>query len=145
MMVFRRTIHVGLPPERAIHAFTPVRERAWVHGWDPFFPSGEHGDGAEPGTVFITEHLGNTVWIVANRSGHSVRYARVTPGHLAGLVEVRCSAAEGGGTTAEVTYELTPLSDDARPELECFAAGYDAEILRWEQAIADAIAAGGLS
>jgi hypothetical protein len=99
----------------------------------------------EPGTVFITEHLGNTVWIVANRSGHSVRYARVTPGHLAGLVEVRCSTAEGGGTTAEIRYELTALSDDARPELERFAAGYDAEILRWEQAIADAIAAGGLS
>ena len=85
------------------------------------------------------------MWIVAHRSDHSVRYARVTPGHLAGLVEVRCSAAEGGGTTAEVGYELTALSEGARPELERFAAGYDAEILTCEQAIADATAAGRLA
>ena len=141
----RRTIHVALPPERALHAFTPVGERAWVHGWDPVFSAGEHGDGAEPGTVFTTEADGRTtVWVVADRRVDGVRYARVVPGHHAGMVEVRCTAAEDGGTTVEVTYELTALSDDARPELERFTAAYAAYIGEWERAIAEAISSGRL-
>jgi hypothetical protein len=68
----------------------------------------------------------------------------VAPGHLAGLVEVRCTAADEGGTRAEVTYELTALSDDAGPELERFTAGYEAYIGEWERAIAEAISTGRL-
>jgi hypothetical protein len=144
-LTLRRTIHVALSPERALHAFTPVGERAWAHGWDPIFPAGEHRDGAEPGTVFTTEAHGyTTLWVVADRRLDAVRYARVAPGDLAGLVEVRCTAAEDGGTTAEVTYELTALSDDAGPELERFTADYEAYIGEWERAIAEAISTGRL-
>ena len=84
------------------------------------------------------------MWVVADRRLDGVRYARVAPGHLAGLVEVRCTAAEDGATTVEVTYKLTALSDDARSELERFTAGYEAYIGEWERAIAEAISTGRL-
>ena len=130
--ILRGTVRVDGPPERTFHLFTPVGERLWAEGWDPLFPAGEQGDGAEPGTVFVTAaHGRETIWVVLDRGADAVRYARITPGHLAGTVEVRLRDDE-----AEVTYDLTALTDDAQPELEDFAAGYDAFMAEWERAIA---------
>jgi hypothetical protein len=58
---------------------------------------------------------------------------RITPDRLAGTVEVRLRTGE-----AEVTYDLTALTDDALRELEEFAAGYGAFLAEWERAIAAA-------
>ena len=101
-MIFTHSFFLPLPPERALHLFTPVGERAWAGHWDPHFPAGEHGDGAAPGTVFLT---GDTHWVVTDRREDGVRYARVTPGVRAGTVEVRVTAegprsARGGRRTA---------------------------------------------
>jgi hypothetical protein len=134
-----RSIRVALPPGEAIRLFTPVGERDWVEGWDPQFPAGESGDGSEPGKVFTTEAHGPfTVWVAVDREADRVRYARVTPGVWAGTVEVRLGAADDGGTTAEVTYDLTALSDEGERELREFEASYDAEIGEWERLIAQA-------
>jgi hypothetical protein len=75
-------------------------------------------------------HDRDTIWVVLDRGGDALRYGRITPGHLAGTVEVRLSDGE-----AEVTYDLTALTDEAQPELEHFAAGYDAFLAEWERAI----------
>lgn len=125
-MIYRHELSVPLPPERAIHLFTPVGERAWVPHWDPAFPAGEHGDGSAPGTVFLT---GDTHWVVADRTPDRVRYARVTPGVRAGTVEVRVRP-DGERSTAEVTYDMTS-----------FAPGddYDPAIGEWEAKIAAAV------
>jgi phage terminase large subunit-like protein len=122
-MIYSRSIPVALAPERAIHLFTPVGERAWVAHWDPAFPAGEHGDGSAPGTVFLT---GDTHWVVVDRAPDRVRYARITPGVRAGTVEVRVRA-DGDGAIADVTYDMTPI-----------AAGdeFDPAIHEWENAIA---------
>ena len=125
-MIYSHRFPVALPPARAIHLFTPVGERAWAPHWDPRFPAGEQGDGSAPGTVFLT---GDTHWVVTDRTDDHVRYARVTPGVRAGTVDVRLRP-EGAGSTAEVTYDITPL-----------AAGddYDPAIHEWEPAIAAAV------
>lgn len=89
----RRELRIDMPAERALHLFTPVRERLWVKGWEPRFPDGERGDGATVGTAFITEHAGAGHRVDGlDRGEHLVRYARTTTGHSAGLVEVRCHA-----------------------------------------------------
>ena len=72
---------------------------------------------------------GGTVWVALG----DLRYARVTPGVQAGTVAVRL-APDGDGTRAEVTYDLTALSDDA--DLAAFAAGFDAMLAGWERDIA---------
>jgi hypothetical protein len=117
------SLHVALPPERAAALFTPEGERRWAQGWAPEYPA--------DGPVFVTND-GATVWIELG----DLRYARVTPGVQAGTVAVRL-APEGGGTRAEVTYDLTALSGDA--DLPAFAAGFDDMLAAWERDIAAAL------
>jgi hypothetical protein len=128
-MIYSHSLRVPLPPERAIHLFTPVGERLWVSHWEPRFPAGEGGDGSAPGTVFLT---GDTHWVVVDRTPDRVRYARVTPGVRAGTVEVALRA-DGDGTIADVTYEMTSFAEDD---------DYDPAIREWEPAIAAALAGG---
>jgi hypothetical protein len=119
------TITVPLPPDEAITLFTPEGERAWVPGWDPHHHSA---------TVFTTAE---TIWVVLDAPEHTVRYARVTPGVHAGTVEVRCRP-NGATTTAEVTYDLTPLAPDTLGHLE---HGFDTMLADWERSIAEACTA----
>jgi hypothetical protein len=126
-MTYSHSISVALPPERAMHLFTPAGERLWVSHWEPRFPAGEHGDGSAPGTVFLT---GDTHWVVVDRTPDRVRYARVTPGVRAGTVEV-VLRPDGEGTLADVTYDITPLAGDD---------DFEPAIHEWEPAIAAAIA-----
>jgi hypothetical protein len=124
-MTYSHSVHVPLPPERAMYLFTPAGERLWAPHWEPRFPGGEHGDGTAPGTVFLT---GDTHWVVVDRTPDRVRYARVTPGVRAGTVEV-VLRADGEATIADVTYEMTSFADD----------DFDPEIETWEPAIAAAL------
>ena len=117
------SLHVALPPERAAALFTPEGERSWAPGWAPEYPA--------DGPVFLTND-GATVWIELG----GLRYARVIPGVQAGTVAVRLEP-DGGGTRAEVTYDLTALSPGA--ELAGFAAGFDAMLAAWERDIAAAL------
>jgi hypothetical protein len=131
------TVRVTLPVERALDLFTPRGERRWADGWDPAFPGGEADDSA-PGTVFLTH---DAIWMVADRTERSLRYARARPGVWAGTVEVRCEP-DGDGTAARVTYDLTALDATERERLRDFADGYDAFLAEWETEIAAAIARG---
>jgi len=131
---------VPAPPDRALHLFTPVGERLWVDGWNPWFPAGEEGDGAIPGTVFLTEHGGRrTVWTVVARDDRSARYARVSPDYWAGIVEVRCREERDGTTRVTVRYELTALGEDGRRDLEAFARAYESYIAEWGRLTAAAL------
>ena len=122
------SVPVPLPPDEAFDLFTPEGERAWVPGWEPRFPA---GDDLAPGTTFLTHE--QTIWVIADRSPSSVRYARVTPGVHSGTVEVRVEAADGG-TRAQVSYDLTALGDPA--VLDRFASDFDAMLAEWERLIA---------
>lgn len=133
------TLHFAAPVERVLGMFTPAGERLWAQGWDPSFPAGERGDGADPGTVFTTEHSGPSTWIVVERSATSARYARVAHGRNAGLVTVACSPDDDGGTAATVTYELTALSPEAEAELDHFAHEFPAMMRTWEESVSAAL------
>ena len=120
---------VAAPPERAFHYFTPLGEREWAHGWDPVFPAGDE-------TVFETHHS-STTWVVVDREpGQRIRYARIAHGLTAGTVEVRLAARGDAATEVTVTYDLAALTDSGREHLESFAAGYEAYVRSWEEAIA---------
>ena len=128
-------VRVGLPPAEAMELFTAVGERRWAAGWDPVFPSGDERE--DKGAVWVTE---GTTWVIAARGELSATYARVGHGEWAGLVEVRCEAADGGGTVAHVTYDLTALDPSQDAELERFAADYDAFMDEWQRGLDDALA-----
>jgi hypothetical protein len=130
-------VHVPLPPGEAFELFTPSGERVWAEGWDPRFPVEAHEETA-PGTVFETDHGGRrSTWIVAGCDpGRCITYARVSESESAGTVMVECRSGTAAGTDAHVTYTLTALRNEARPDLARFAAGYDEFLAHWERAIA---------
>lgn len=132
---------VALPPERAFRLFTPRGEEDWAAGWKPRFPA-PTGDDTAPGTIFETDADDGrtTTWVIVDRTpGHYVRYARVTPRHIAGTVTVTLDETDGHSDVT-VTYELTALTDAAAEQLTEFAAGYPAYIHSWQEDIATFLA-----
>jgi hypothetical protein len=130
-------IKVALPPDEAFTLFTPRGEERWVDGWRPRFPVPAPDD-TVPGTVFETSHDGETtIWLVLEREpGRRVSYARVTPGSRAGTVTVTLDEDGERRSIVHVVYELTALTPEAAEELDGFAAGYEAFLRSWEDAIA---------
>jgi hypothetical protein len=127
---------VALRPDRAFRLFTPRGEQEWVAQWKPQFPAGA-ADDTEPGTVFETQAHGQiTIWVVVDRQpNRRISYARVIPHVEAGTVTVVLEDA-GGHSDVTVTYELTALTDAARPRLHEFAERYAAFLRSWQDAIA---------
>lgn len=141
------TIHLHAGPERVFPCFTPEGERRWVPGWDPVHR--HPADGAlQAGGVFVTRAPGEpeTVWMVMRHDPRAldVAYARITPGIRAGVVEVRCQPAPGGGTQAHVAYTLTALSPRGNEVLGAFTEDrYAAMLGDWEAAVNRCLAVDG--
>ena len=135
----RGEVPVALPVGRAFFLFTAAGERLWAPGWEPRFPAGEE---ESAGSVFVTAAGGvETFWVIVERGERSVRYARVAPGVSAGTVEVQLRA-DGDGTSAEVAYDLTALSDEGDAALANLESGYAEFLGEWRDAIAAAVSSG---
>jgi hypothetical protein len=131
-VVLTGRVHTGLPPEEAFVLFTPRGEERWAEGWRPHFPVETVSD-SEPGTVFETHH--GTIWVVIGREpNRSISYARITPGDRAGRVMVTLD-----DTGAEVTYDLTALTEESTEHLRDFADRFPAFLRSWEDAIARSV------
>lgn len=109
-----RSFRLDAPLERVLPLFTAEGERSWAAGWEPVILSGA----VERGSAFATRaHNGiETTWIVADYrpAEGRVSYARLAQGSNIGLVDVSCTAAEGGGTVVSVRYTLTGVSEQGR-------------------------------
>lgn len=94
----------------AIDFFTPEGERTWAPGWNPTYPAGKVSE--SPGTVFITSHGdAETLWVTEaiDREANTSSYARITPGHHAGTVRVRCEDQPDDRCVVTVEYDMTAL------------------------------------
>lgn len=150
------TFTLPAPLAAVFPLFTPAGERRWAPGWDPHFrhPATEE---PLPGAVFTTAADGHeTIWVVleCDAAAGRARYARVTPGQRAGLVEVTCrqaplptqQAVDATGpaavdsTAVTVRYQLTALSPSGRVALASFAdeESYRQMIDGWRQRILEA-------
>lgn len=130
-------VRVNAPPRRAFQLFTVPGEKQWVPHWDPRVLSG--GDGRQKGAVFTTTH-GNeaTLWVVVDFDSDQrhARYARISPESRAGTVEVRVRDDGQGGSLAEVTYELTALTEAGNRYLADFGTQEFARMIeQWEELI----------
>ncbi|MEE8332008.1 MAG: SRPBCC family protein [Acidimicrobiia bacterium] len=105
----------------AIDYFTPEGERAWVPDWNPIYPTGDPSESS--GTVFTTSAGGvDTVWVVhrVDRVGYSSAYSRITVGHHAGTVHVRCEDLGSGRCAVAVEYDMTLLPGSDPSELDAY-------------------------
>jgi hypothetical protein len=114
-----RSFRLDAPLARVFPLFTAEGERSWAPGWEPVILSGA----VERGSAFATRsHTGiETTWIVADYrpTDGRVSYARLAQGSNIGLVDVTCTAAEGG-TVVTVRYTLTGVSEQGRAFVQEF-------------------------
>jgi hypothetical protein len=139
------TIRLQAPPVRAFPMFEPEGERAWAPGWDPTWLHPLDGRAREGGVFLTGAPGGETIWtMVAHEPPAYVRYARVTPGVHAVMVDVRLRPADADETRAEITYTMTALSPAGNDAVAEMAGRYDGWMMEWEQAINAALAAGAM-
>ena len=124
-------------PDDAFPLFTAPGEELWAPGWEPLILS---GDGYEEGTVWVTEGHGHTTyWYVAtyNTVERHAQYVRVTPGANTGTVDVHVVSDGNGGSTVNVTYTLTGLSDVGNESIESMLdeSAYSEMMEHWRGAI----------
>lgn len=126
-----------LSAAEAIWLFTPEGERAWSPGWSPRYATGESSEA--PGTVFTTvAHDTETIWVIVeiSRTGGLATYARVTPGHHAGIVSVQCVDTRPGHTTVTVSYDMSLIGDLDSSGFDAYAPAQFEEMMRhWSEAI----------
>lgn len=126
--------HLDAPLSRVLPLFTAEGERAWAPGWEPLILSGER----ERGSAFRTRHGGrDTTWIVTDYrpAEGRVSYARLAQDSNIGLVDVVCTARDGG-TEVSVRYTLTGLNAQGEAFVRGFleAGHYDSMIEEWRTA-----------
>ena len=136
------TIRLHALPERVFPLFEPEGERAWPPGWDPRFLHPLDA-GTQEGAVFVTEANGRqTIWMItAHHPPALIRYARITPGLHAVIVEVHLSA-EAAQTHARITYTLTALTPAGNDAVAETTAGYDVWMAEWQQLVNAALLGG---
>ena len=141
-MIKRRSAHgefiLPVSAADAIGFFTPEGERDWVPGWNPIYPEGEASE--TPGTVFTTAH-GHVqiVWVIhhIDRAEGSAAYSRITPGHHAGTVRVRCTDQESCRCAVTVDYEMTALTDGNPTALDAYdEASFETMMEQWATMVA---------
>jgi hypothetical protein len=136
--VCRGEFTLPLPVAEAVPLFTPEGERRWAGpSWDPLYPVADaRQDDSAPGTVFTTEsHGGAATWIVLERRGDGMRYARVAPGQIAGTIDVRCAEAAPEQTLVTVEYDVTSLGPDGTAFVGELESGFDAFLEGWRHEI----------
>jgi hypothetical protein len=136
-------VRVAAPVETAFPLFTPLGEKLWAPGWDPAFHHPADGTPVA-GMAFSTANSDGapTHWVLVDwdPERHVVRYARMTPGLRVGTVEVTCRTAGPAATAAQITYDLTAISDVGDADLATWTKEWFAGFLQeWEGEIARAL------
>ncbi len=106
------TMHHPAPPGEVFPLLCPVRERAWLEGWDPTIVHTRSGV-AEPGCVFTTAGAGGAadVWTVSRHDPleRRVEFVVVAPGLYVMKLDIALEA-EGPGTLAAWRRTFTALT-----------------------------------
>lgn len=136
-MTRRGSFELDLPPDNALPLFTVQGEKLWIPILDPVILN---GDGYEESAVWVTTHHGHTTyWYVAKYDTESrqARYVRVTPEANAGTVDIAVTANGKGGSTINVTYQLTGLSEAGNKDIESLLneAAYKNMMQDWQSMI----------
>ena len=112
-------IILDAPINKVFRLFTPSEERKWDRDFDPEFLYPENGKMREDAVFTTTADRQTTIWMVKQYTTykHHIAYHRITPGVVAGIVDIKCNPY-GEQTSATIRYSFTTLSKDGIAFLE---------------------------
>jgi len=130
---------IEAPPEKVFPLLCPVREAAWLPGWQYQLIYSKSGM-AEDACVFTTpnERGPESIWMVTHYqpAAYAIAYAWVQPGMIATQLRISLAAAPGGKTSAWIRYSYTGLSADGNAVLERYTdEWFRNKMWWWETAI----------
>lgn len=121
----RHTQRIRASSAEVFPLLCPVREREWLHRWDPAWVVTESGF-AEQGAVFVTEVEGRqATWMITEHDpeGGFVAMVEIVPGLVAIGLNIQVNDVGDAETECIVSYVYTAMS----PEGEAFVRERTAE------------------
>ncbi len=141
-IVRTHTQRIEAPPDEVFPLICPVREADWLDGWADTYELLYSESGlAEKNCVFRTfeRDAPETIWTISEHDPERqlVEFVRVTAGLAASTLRVGISDSGDGASTVEVTYTVTPISEEGAAYA---GARYDPDRLRddvrwWETSL----------
>ena len=133
------TQHLAAPPGEVFPLLGPVGEKKWGgEGWTPRFIY-PVGGADEAGCVFATGAPdAETIWMLTtfDRTAGRVEYVQMTPGMRVTRLQIDLRPEGSEGTTAEIRYTWTSLSDKNEAFLAMHAGpAFDHAMAQWEGAV----------
>lgn len=134
----RRQVNLATP-DKVFPLLCPVLEKEWIDGWEYEMIYSVSGV-AEKGCVFQTPSPGNvkTTWYTTRHEPEQfiVEFVRITPEEMTVRIYIRLTDNNNGTTTADITYEYTPLSETGNDWIEKESETvFNANMAYWEKAI----------
>jgi hypothetical protein len=135
----QHTQSLTAPPERVFPLLCPVRETDWAPGWAPSRVVSESGV-MEEHCLFTTpeEDGAEAVWINTRHDNEtlSLELWKIIPERAVCQLDIRLTAAMGGGSDATITYTCTSLGPSGDEFLEGFTGEwYEAFMRYWEDSL----------
>lgn len=130
-------IILDAPINKVFRLFTPLEMKKWEQDWDPQYLYPENGKMMEDAIFTTRSDNGSTIWLVKMYTTykHHIAYHRVTPGKVAGMVNIKCNPY-GEQTRATVRHTFTTLSQEGGALLQDWTPDfYRSYIEQWRKKI----------
>lgn len=138
MIVREGVLHLPVPPDLAIHFFTPRGQEIWRPGWRPDYLRQRHGE-LRPGSDFVVDNgEGCCAYRVeeVDLQGGRLRYSWAAPASDVGTMDVRCEPAGDDGTSVLLRFDLMALTPEGLEALHTFhEPAFTAGMAHWEHLI----------
>jgi hypothetical protein len=130
------TQQLNAPVAHVFPLLCPVREADWIEGWEPSLVITNSGV-AEPDCVFVTrDGSEDATWVITRHDPDegALDLLKIVPDTVVTRIAIRLRPLDGGTCAADISYQLTALSDAAANRVAAFSEQYFSEFMvRWEQ------------
>jgi hypothetical protein len=128
------SVTIAKPPNAAFALFDANGERRWDPSWSPSFV---HGDAYKSGSIFKTSHGGRVAtWLIDGYDSRSNSVSYVVVREDRSIMKIVIALVPtGGGSRANVSYEITALNDDGKRDVGQFCTTFPERQAEWQTAI----------
>ena len=132
------TQSINSSPEKVFPLLCPVREKEWVHGWDPELIISNSGF-AEKDSIFVTKHGDEkNYWIITRHdpANYDLEMMIINPEITVGKLEIKLHKDEDKKTKADISYSYTSLSSEGDEFIKHFTKEKYIHFMKtWEEEI----------